>query len=715
VKFADLKAAVNFVYCIWRNEDPNIPRADLRAKLVAAGATPEFANKAMEKARELQRQSQQTASAPNSENDPATQRDIKTSTQRNAEEAQKYADQLKAHIEKQQGVYLLGEGGEFSVLVDGKRIPLNVERNNLQLNGLLIVVCNITLDDYIARPVIARLIQFAYESAGKFTLRQFSAMSKDQERLYIPLKDSSKLLMITADGITTVPNGTNDDNLWIEHPDLDPEAEALDFIAGDPNVGLAEFESLFVNNLPTRLPEMAWFIAMAEVGFPFVRDACDKRMIVEHSGATGDGKTSAAEMSCDVVGLRFTGDASVPWMSRRGDVGLLVMDNKEQADMSQSFSNWLLYLATGGGRDRVGVANSLRRPTGVITSIEGPDRTEALDRLVEVEMNAHERNRAIYDDAKIRKEIRRKRNLIVSALVHVLQRFMETAHDDLTLSIPKPFERFSSHYRVIVRLLRAYAQVSGKPAEWTDHILAAWNQAIQREEAADDYSQFVEQFQRALDVAYDIRSESSTAQIDELLQPIIDRDGAGDAIPHNGHHGALTKFTASELLDWLRKKNPFHPKLRVGAKALGKRLRGIVLENGTQILTENEVPALLGKKREGPGLKQQRFLGLFEPIEDRPKVQLTKTAEKQHVQPAPKLTHWHELPETQMKAMFTSWPAGEKRSLPEVQEQFKQHGLVSSTNEVLVALNYAEREKWIVSNEPSVSTVQFWLRPKLAE
>jgi len=48
----------------------------------------------------------------------------------------------------------------------------------------------------------------------------FSAMSPDQKRLYVPLKDSAKLLCVTADGITIVPNGTNEDAFWIEHPNL---------------------------------------------------------------------------------------------------------------------------------------------------------------------------------------------------------------------------------------------------------------------------------------------------------------------------------------------------------------------------------------------------------------------------------------------------------------------------------------------------------------
>src|SRR5205823_6038081 len=135
-------------------------------------------------------------------------------------------------------------------LIDGKRILLNVEPDNRPLNRLLLNVCNITLHDYIARLVVERLLQIAYAAAGKFELRMFFAMSKDRNRLYIPLKGSSQLLQITADKIEVVANGKNEDNLWLEHPVGDIRVgDPLDYKEVDPAEGLQEFERLIVNNI----------------------------------------------------------------------------------------------------------------------------------------------------------------------------------------------------------------------------------------------------------------------------------------------------------------------------------------------------------------------------------------------------------------------------------------------------------------------------------
>src|SRR5256885_5488341 len=66
-------------------------------------------------------------SAPASSN-PVSQ--TQTATQKNAQEAQGYTDQLKSFIAQKQGTYLQDDAGEFSVLIDGKRIVLNYEADN---------------------------------------------------------------------------------------------------------------------------------------------------------------------------------------------------------------------------------------------------------------------------------------------------------------------------------------------------------------------------------------------------------------------------------------------------------------------------------------------------------------------------------------------------------------------------------------------------------
>ena len=135
-------------------------------------------------------------------------------------EAWMYHQQLSEKIKKDKGSYLRDEVGDCHLLLGGKRIPLNYERNNHELNSLLLRSCDITLHAPAAKSTSGRLIHDARNAAGKFKLREFSAMSKDGTRLYVPLKDPSTLLQITADGIKAAAEELPDLMMrWTEHVD----------------------------------------------------------------------------------------------------------------------------------------------------------------------------------------------------------------------------------------------------------------------------------------------------------------------------------------------------------------------------------------------------------------------------------------------------------------------------------------------------------------
>jgi hypothetical protein len=72
-----------------------------------------------------------------------------------------------------------------------------------------------------------------------------------------------------------------------------------------------------------------------------------------------------------------------------GDTGLLVMDNKEQMNLTQPFIDFCLILSTGGKRGRSTQDGTLRtarhRPVGLITTIEGVCKPELQARCVTIE------------------------------------------------------------------------------------------------------------------------------------------------------------------------------------------------------------------------------------------------------------------------------------------------------------------------------------------
>ena len=210
----------------------------------------------------------------------------------------------------------------------------------------MVDACDVTLLSQGVQAAIQRLQVRVMREAETLRLRKFSAISTDQARLFIPIVGGD-LLQVTAGGVHGVSNGDNEDHLWVEHPAGDPMAYSAS------NRGLGDFERLLVKTQACTSHAMRWLVAMHLGLFPFVRGLCPSRFILELIGQQQSGKTSGAARFTHLHGLGdVKGDFSVAALASVGDIGLLVMDNKEQLNFTPDYIDFLLFLATAAERGR---------------------------------------------------------------------------------------------------------------------------------------------------------------------------------------------------------------------------------------------------------------------------------------------------------------------------------------------------------------------------
>jgi hypothetical protein len=394
-----------------------------------------------------------------------------------------YFTRLISYIAARNGKFLKNDEGDIFLLLEGREILLSQE--NVGLSGLMLAACNVSTVLAGGRIAIQRLLVHAQKAAADTNSRQFSAVSRDEKRIYIPVS-GEKLLQISEQKIQTVPNITNEDALWIKHP----KGKPFKYVETDAQSGLASFEDLLVETLPCKHHEMRWFLGMHEGLFPLVRDFRTTQFLVVHRGATQQGKTSGAQRFNLLHGLgEVTGDASIPALSVEGDVGLLVLDNREQENLNPALVDYLLFLATGAARKRANNDGSRvrssepHRPAAVITSIEGMDiKAELRERCVEVEF--------CVSGLKVGREGTEKailvqRDDILSAVVPVLQRFLSIRRQQK--KTPNPFSgNFDAHFTALCDLLRAFADVAGKPDAWAEQMIAAWDRIIRQKSDGED-------------------------------------------------------------------------------------------------------------------------------------------------------------------------------------------------------------------------------------
>jgi len=487
-----------------------------------------------------------------------------------------FARDLTRHFADRNGRYLRDENGGLHVILEGRRISLECRDDNHPLVNLMIEVCDVSTLSQAAKAAIQRIRGEAYVKAGKMRFRKFSAMSNDGERLYIPVDDGN-LLRIADGEAKVVPNGDNEDELWIEHPFSAPLKYSEDH---DVQQGLADFERLLVDTQACSDPSMRWFVAMNAGFFPFIRDVCPARMIQQSMGPSQSGKTSGATRFTLLHGLGDVQiDTTVATLGNLGDIGLLVLDNKEQANFTQPLIDFCLRLATGGERGRSHSDGRVReqgqgRPVAVITTIEGVVKPELQARCVQVQY-------VVRGDrltrSEIEREIKRSRDKIGSSMVQVLNLYQVNRDQ---APVPNPVPTFEEHFRALCDLLRAFGALAAKPDEWSEEIIAQWDEVIRGTEDEED------------DLEH---------PINRVLQEIVNTEDA----TYKGKTGKLYLTEAAELLTALQKLNIRDIQLPKNPNGLSRRLNSNRFQSFEFLKTDT--PGLSGLKRTGT----KRPIGFF--------------------------------------------------------------------------------------------------------
>ena len=278
---------------------------------------------------------------------------------------------------------------------------------------------------------------------------------------------------------------------------------------------------------------------------------------------------------------------------------MLVLDNKEQANLKQDLIDFLLFLSTGAQRGRSRTDGSLRttpttRPVGVVTSIEGMFREELQNRCVEVEYK-------VTGDKMRRgpteREIGERRHEIGSALVQVFKRYLEIAAEERATVNPIP--GFEEHFVALCHHLRAYGDMAGKPSDWAESMIKKWDEILSQREP--DENELEHALLRVMEEVG--QPHSSLGQGDF---------GSGLVVTYEGKTGTLFWTDATTLLTWLQRLKIQDLKLPKSPNGLSRRLRSGTFRSFV-VLDHESAPKIEQVKR----TKSRRPIGLFRPDDDK--------------------------------------------------------------------------------------------------
>jgi hypothetical protein len=477
-------------------------------------------------------------------------------------DAWKYTRQMIEYIQTNKGEFLCDDVGEFHFILNGRCIPIKL--TSLELQKFMVEVCNITGLSPAATMAVKRLEVEASKRCSKMTFRRFSAMyDGDAPRVYLPIADDNKLLCVTPKEIGVVMNGYNADHLWLQHPEGNPMQWAGTPSKEAVREGLRLFEQLIVETQACAVPEMRWFVAMAEGLFPLVRDVSKNRFITVHTGDKGSGKTTGAKSCTLLHGFEdVLLDVSVAALGNASEQGFVVVDNKEQANFSTALVDYFLSVATGGTRLRSASDRSVHRgaakPVAVITTIEGVRKAELQDRCVDVKYFLA-KDHARIDRDELEHKIIASRSHIMTSLAVVLQEYFSVRTDPAVKIGVSPIDRFNRHFRELCYLLIAFGRVmygDGEGDVWAMKHVHIWDNEIRQTREAGSSDAPVSPYE------------------DHILHVIGMCKGKRVPFKYNGRSGQLHIVYPGALLGELQRERVPIRDMPTDPGGLSNRLRG---------------------------------------------------------------------------------------------------------------------------------------------
>ncbi len=321
-------------------------------------------------------------------------------------------------------------------------------------------------------------------------------------------------------------------------------------------------------------------------------------MLLVAIGPSQSGKTSGAQRFTLLHGLgQVKGDFTVAALSSLGDIGLLAMDNKEQANFTQPLIDFALFLATGAERGRSQINGQLRttgtgRPVGIITTIEGLAKKELRARSVEIQYGVTGER---IQRGPIEAEINRHRHEIGSALVRVLQRYLQLRRES-PQALPNPIPEFEEHFTALCYFLLAFADVARQPREWSWRLIQEWGLQLANREDEGEEEDLEQPLLRLLD-----EHDSGT---------LIDTYFTTESREYAGRRGRLYVTTATGVLTMLQRLRLGNLVLPKNAQGLSRRLADAKFRAFTFFKSDTEgIPQL--KRTEG-----KKPIGFFRPTDD---------------------------------------------------------------------------------------------------
>lgn len=297
--------------------------------------------------------------------------------------------------------------------------------SNRPFNALMKRSCGLLPTKEPGRSLWEALASDAYIHGVIITLASWISTDRATNTIYVNLNSpENRIIRMAADGVKLIENGLNDESVLLR------SSKKIMPFSYQPDVrvreGMEALKALVFDNLTCEKEQryliMCWLVSA------FMLDFSPYSALMKFSGASASGKTTAARLiSLLLYGSEHIGDPTgAAAYSVAAQNPLLVIDNLESDDFTKSILKFLLLSASRGGKEkRAGGSDDKTiqetpKALILITAIEPFTKAELINRTFDIDFSHKHKTDDFIEDEVVR-ELLKKRNLILSALLKFVQ------------------------------------------------------------------------------------------------------------------------------------------------------------------------------------------------------------------------------------------------------------------------------------------------------
>lgn len=306
--------------------------------------------------------------------------------------------------------------------------------NNTKFNSLMLKMTRMIVSKAPGAQVWDALKHTAYLNGRRIDRCRWIHTDVVKDTIYLNLNGpNNTILKVSKERVEEIVNGMNDDHVLLSNSGKIAPMNWLPDV--DVQEGMTALKELLFDNLAIakeqRFLVLAWLIS------GLCPDLAPYQFLMKFGGYASSGKSTAAKFISTVFfGSDELSDPSgAAAFSAAAQNPLLVIDNLENKDLHRGMQKFLLLAATRGQKEKraagtdTGTVDESPRALICVTAIEPFTLSELITRTFDIPFD-----RRVYGDdgfyeAEVLENLKKKRDVIMSALVRFVQREILTNLD----------------------------------------------------------------------------------------------------------------------------------------------------------------------------------------------------------------------------------------------------------------------------------------------